>query len=112
MHHISIGQQKVPVVSDQVSEETITQVMAFKPFQEWAQALDKEQGKEEMQINSILIQGVDLFGSNKIGFVKFKAQVKFAATGKNAPGIVFLVSSLREVGRNVEMADKRTTFYL
>lgn len=107
MHHILIGQQKVPVDSDQVSQETLTHVLAFTPFQDWAQALNKEQGqgKEEMQIDRIHIQGVDLFGSNKIGFVKFKVEAKFKATGKNAPGIVFLVSRL--IGGGKECRNSR-----
>ncbi|ORZ23424.1 hypothetical protein BCR42DRAFT_458759 [Absidia repens] len=92
MHYITVGQQKVPVVSDQVNQETLGKVLAFGPFQEWARTLDREQHdrKEEMVITDIQVQNVDLFGTNKIGFVKFKANIKFKATGKSAPGIVFL----------------------
>ena len=67
--------------------------MAFQPFKDWLQAFEEQQKqrKDEFDINSIDIQNIDYFGSKKVGFVKFKADVSFKDAGKKAPGIVFMV---------------------
>ncbi|KAI8093605.1 NUDIX family hydrolase [Halteromyces radiatus] len=91
-HHITIGKQTIPVISQVVSQDTLDKVMTFQPFQDWVRTFDKEQidHHEEMDVTEIDIQNVDIFGSGKIGFVKFKVNVKLKATGQNAPGIVFM----------------------
>lgn len=43
-----------------------------------------------MNMDAIHVQSIDYFGTNKIGFVKFKTDVSFKETGKKAPGIVFM----------------------
>lgn len=75
------------------SPDILDKVLAFQPFQEWVQRFDRSQKERdnEMDIKSIEIQNTDVFGSGKLGFVKFKADVRFKDTGKSAPGIVFMV---------------------
>lgn len=89
---VTIAHQKVPVKGCSSSEE-LDKVLSFQPFQDWLHAFNKQQAsrQEEMSVNAINIQNIDYFGSSKIGFVKFKADVTFKGTGKNAPGIVFMV---------------------
>ncbi|CAO3640231.1 unnamed protein product [Cunninghamella blakesleeana] len=93
MHTVTIGQQKIPIkTTDTIIENKLDKVLTFKPFQEWLQLIDKEQqtNKEEMDIHDIHIQNIDEFGSGNIGFIKFKVNIQYKATGKNAPGIVFM----------------------
>lgn len=88
---VNIGQQQVQLTG--ATPDIVDKVVAFQPFQDWVKRLDKEQRdrQEEMDISSIEIQSTDVFSSDKLGFVKFKANVKFKDTGKNAPGITFMV---------------------
>lgn len=90
---VNIALQKVPLTGSFAAHE-LAKVLSFQPFQEWVQAFTKQQEtrQNEMNVSSIDIQSIDYFGSEKIGFVKFKANVAFKDTGKNAPGIVFMVS--------------------
>ncbi|CAK9311024.1 unnamed protein product [Citrullus colocynthis] len=60
-------------------------------FKQWLIDLQSERGilaKGAMSLKRVLIQGVDMFG-NKIGFLKFKADIYDKQTGKKVPGIVF-----------------------
>ncbi|KAK4516879.1 uncharacterized protein ATC70_000206 [Mucor velutinosus] len=88
---VTIANQDITVKGCSTTDE-FNQVMAFQPFKDWLQAFEEQQKqrKNEFDINSIDIQSIDYFGSKKVGFVKFKADVSFRDTGKNAPGIVFM----------------------
>lgn len=90
---VKIANQKVPIQGCSSTEE-LSKVLEFTPFKEWLQSFEKQQQdrEHEMNVDSIDIQNIDYFGSKKIGFVKFKANVTFKDTGKNAPGIVFMVN--------------------
>ncbi|KAI7874751.1 putative NUDIX family hydrolase [Lichtheimia hyalospora FSU 10163] len=87
---VNIGQQQVQLTG--ATPDIVDKVVAFQPFQDWVKRLDKEQRdrQNEMDITSIEIQSTDVFSSDKLGFVKFKANVKFKDTGKSAPGITFM----------------------
>lgn len=89
---VNIALQKVPLTGSFAASE-LAKVLAFQPFKDWLQAFSEQQEARhnEMDVNSIDVQSIDYFGSQKIGFVKFKANVTFKETGKNAPGIVFMV---------------------
>jgi ADP-sugar diphosphatase len=56
-----------------------------KQFQNWLAQVDTN----KFQIRSVHFQSVDMFGSVKVGFIKFKADVVDKA-GKFIPGIVFM----------------------
>lgn len=90
-HTVTIANQRIPLMGS--SPDILDKVLAFQPFQEWVQRFDRSQKERdnEMDIKSIEIQNTDVFGSGKLGFVKFKADVRFKDTGKSAPGIVFMV---------------------
>ncbi|MBM6387286.1 MAG: hypothetical protein JSY10_25350 [Paenibacillus sp.] len=87
--------QKVPLKGSFAASE-LAKVVSFQPFQDWVQVFSEQQKtrQNEMNVDSIDVQSIDYFGSEKIGFVKFKANVAFKETGKSAPGIVFMVSLL------------------
>jgi ADP-sugar diphosphatase len=92
---ITIGNQSVPVKG--CSENEFSKVAEFQPFKDWIKAFNKQQAAfhDEMDVNSIEIQSIDYFKSEKIGFVKLKSEVVFKETGKSAPGIVFMVNLTR-----------------
>jgi hypothetical protein len=93
---VNIANQKV-LVNGCSSVEEFNQVLSFQPFKDWLTAFDQQQKsrQNEFDVESIHIQNIDYFGSKKIGFVKFKTQVTFKDSGKNAPGIVFMVKQSR-----------------
>jgi ADP-sugar diphosphatase len=88
---IYIANQTVPVCSA-YSKHEINDVLAFQPFKDWLIAFNKQQEsrQNEFDFKSVDIQSIDRFG-DKIGFIKFKANVQYKKTGKSAPGIVFMV---------------------
>lgn len=90
---VNIALQKVPLTGSFAASE-LAKVLSFQPFQDWAHVFSEQQKarQNEMNVDSIDVQSIDYFGSEKIGFVKFKANVVFKETGKSAPGIVFMVS--------------------
>ncbi|OAD78918.1 hypothetical protein PHYBLDRAFT_185390 [Phycomyces blakesleeanus NRRL 1555(-)] len=104
-HYVSIANQKVPITGS--TPEILNKVLKFQPFKDWIQTFNKQ--PNEMNIHSIEIQSTDIFGSSKLGFVKFKADVRYKETGKNAPGIVFMRGGsvavliiLKSEGKNTE----------
>ncbi|KAG0794297.1 hypothetical protein G6F57_007684 [Rhizopus arrhizus] len=87
---VHIANQSVPICS-LYSQEEVNKSLSFQPFKDWLVAFNKqeESRQNEFDIKSIDIQNIDYFG-DKIGFVKFKANVQYKETGKSAPGIVFM----------------------
>ncbi|KAJ7563048.1 hypothetical protein O6H91_03G094700 [Diphasiastrum complanatum] len=79
-----------------LSETDVRKAVASSPFQGWLKntkgsfgILSKQQsGQSLCSLRRILIQSVDMFG-NRVGFVKFKAEVVDRETGAKLPGIVF-----------------------
>ncbi|KAI7870005.1 hypothetical protein BDF14DRAFT_1721943 [Spinellus fusiger] len=70
----------------------IEKVLEFQPFKDWVALYNQEHDKEPhtMDLSCIDIQSTDMFGTNKLGFLKFKANLSLNKTGKNVPGIVFM----------------------
>ncbi|KAF7046000.1 hypothetical protein CFC21_055060 [Triticum aestivum] len=60
-------------------------------FRRWLESLQGERGllaHGKLSLRQILIQGVDMFGE-RVGFLKFKADIVDEATKAKIPGIVF-----------------------
>ncbi|KAG2681342.1 hypothetical protein I3843_11G139900 [Carya illinoinensis] len=60
-------------------------------FKQWLKNLQTETGilaNHALSLKRVLIQGVDMFGE-RVGFLKFKADILDKETGKKVPGIVF-----------------------
>ena len=92
MSSLKIAGNSIPVTS---KDQTINieSVLEFQPFKDWATTLSKEilaTEKRQLEINGIEIQNVDYFGK-KIGFVKFKVDIKYLENGTSKPTIVFMV---------------------
>lgn len=56
-------------------------------FVNWTKHIDSE-----LDVRSIDVQSVDMFGNGRIGFIKFKSLVfkKSVPEGRHIPGIVFM----------------------
>lgn len=67
----------------------------FAPFKNWITGLESSiafenvKGNKHFELRSIEIQSIDLFGSNKIGFLKLKADL-IHPNGKPLPGVAVL----------------------
>ncbi|KAI8579663.1 hypothetical protein K450DRAFT_240916 [Umbelopsis ramanniana AG] len=89
-YNISVAGKNVPVKAA-TADIDIKPVFEFQPFKDWCASFDKELSQsKDITLNSIQIQSVDIFGNDKIGFVKFKADAELTETGKKVPGIVFM----------------------
>jgi len=63
--------------SANVAPELIPKVLGFKPFRQWIENMERSMNAHsgDMVLHSILLQSVDMFGSQKVGFVKINADV-------------------------------------
>eukprot|EP01111_Echinosteliopsis_oligospora_P002626 TRINITY_DN1394_c0_g1_i1.p1 TRINITY_DN1394_c0_g1~~TRINITY_DN1394_c0_g1_i1.p1 ORF type:complete len:311 (-),score=84.97 TRINITY_DN1394_c0_g1_i1:22-825(-) len=86
----SIQGNDVPITWDSgLAEQSVkTALSTFVPWKEWVANISKPEHKKEMKVKGVHIQSIDLFGTSKIGFVKFKANV-VNKDGKNIAGITF-----------------------
>ena len=70
-----------------VDESDLHKAIQSYPFVQWLEKMDRN--KAHFNIKEIHIQSVDMFGPNKVGFIKFKADI-LDADGDKCPGIVFM----------------------
>eukprot|EP01018_Ginkgo_biloba_P025944 Gb_41297 [translate_table: standard] len=84
----SIEVTAAPGVTDSELRKAVDSIL----FKQWIKNMQSERGILTLDnrccLNKVLIQGVDMFGE-RVGFVKFKAEVVDKATGSKLPGIVF-----------------------
>ncbi|XP_062147018.1 nudix hydrolase 14, chloroplastic isoform X2 [Alnus glutinosa] len=79
------------VAAPGISESEFRTAINSSLFKQWLRNLQSETGilaDNAMSLKRVLIQGVDMFGE-RIGFLKFKADIFDKETGKKVPGIVF-----------------------
>ncbi|PRP78989.1 nudix hydrolase 14 [Planoprotostelium fungivorum] len=71
-----------------------SKLFKFSPFNDWWNNLGRSVHKHENYlIKSITLQSVDLFGKpphQKIGFIKFTAEVTDQESGEHVPGVTFM----------------------
>lgn len=94
-HSINIpgqpGESFQIVAGPGVSDSEFRSAIDSSLFKQWLRNLETETGvlaDGSMSLRRVLIQGVDMFG-NRIGFLKFIADIFDKETGKKVPGIVF-----------------------
>ncbi|XP_034676140.1 nudix hydrolase 14, chloroplastic [Vitis riparia] len=94
-HFITLPNQLAdPVTVDAapgISASEFRKAIDSSLFKQWLKNMQSEAGvlsNGAMSLERVLIQGVDMFG-NRIGFLKFKADILDKETGKKVPGIVF-----------------------
>uniref|UniRef100_J3MAY3 Nudix hydrolase domain-containing protein n=2 Tax=Oryza brachyantha TaxID=4533 RepID=J3MAY3_ORYBR len=74
-----------------LTEEGFTRAVESALFRQWLKNLQEEKGvltHGRLDLRQILIQGIDMFGE-RVGFVKFKADIVDEETKAKVPGIVF-----------------------
>lgn len=87
MNTISIHGKDIPITTKDPDID-VSHVLKWTPFVDWTKELDPT-----LDVRSIDIQSVDMFGNGKIGFVKFKSLVyrqDIPHGSKHLPGIVFM----------------------
>ncbi|XP_065858084.1 nudix hydrolase 14, chloroplastic isoform X2 [Euphorbia lathyris] len=85
------GQPVQIVAAPGVSDTDFRRAIDSSLFKQWLKNLQCDTGilaNGEFSLRRVLVQGVDMFGQ-RIGFVKFKADIFDQATGSKVPGIVF-----------------------
>lgn len=82
---VTIRGVSVPVTASCACD--VDTIVKSPNFTSWMNQLD-----EELDVRSIDIQSVDMFGNGRIGFIKFKSLVYKASNpeGRHIPGIVFM----------------------
>ncbi|KAA8522316.1 hypothetical protein F0562_012989 [Nyssa sinensis] len=86
-----LGEPVKVVAVPGISDSDFRNAIESSLFKQWLKNLQTETGilaNGAMSLKQVLIQGVDMFG-NRVGFLKFKADVIDKETGKKVPGIVF-----------------------
>ncbi|CAH1451474.1 unnamed protein product [Lactuca virosa] len=79
------------VAAPGVSDSEFRLAIGSSLFKQWLKNIQSEKGllvDGSLSLKQVLIQGVDMFG-NRLGFLKFKADVIDKETGQKVPGIVF-----------------------
>ncbi|KAF8974856.1 hypothetical protein BGZ46_009656 [Entomortierella lignicola] len=101
---LQVGSRSIPLIA--ASEKiNLQQVAGFKPLQDWAKNLAKEeapssqtegeeassnnQSKIPVKVNKIEVKNVDYFGS-KVGFVNLAVDAELTETGQKPPGYIFM----------------------
>ena len=80
-----------PVAGLDVAEADFRKALDSALFRQWLENLQAEKGllaHGKLSLRQILIQGVDMFGQ-RVGFLKFKADIVDEETKAKIPGIVF-----------------------
>lgn len=88
---ISLGTRfpSVPIVFKYSQLESFfDKILVFPAFVKWQTEFSKNVS-DLVVVNQVIIQDLDLFGSQKIGFLKFKVDLNWIEDGKALPGIVF-----------------------
>ncbi|KAM4073926.1 hypothetical protein ACB094_10G055400 [Castanea mollissima] len=79
------------VAAPGISDSQFRTAINSSLFKQWLKNLQTETGilaNNAMSLKRVLLQGVDMFGE-RVGFLKFKADIVDKETGKKVPGIVF-----------------------
>ncbi|CAB9513912.1 diketo-D-gluconic acid reductase [Seminavis robusta] len=80
--------QSVPVTwSAAVSLEQANMTLVSKPFRNWVQRIESSKsspGQRQIQIESVELQSVDMFGARGVGFAKIKSHCKLQITSNSS----------------------------
>ncbi|CAA0842271.1 Nudix hydrolase 14- chloroplastic [Striga hermonthica] len=86
-----LGQPVTVVAAGGVSDFDFRNAIESTLFKQWLKNIQTRTGllsRGDMSVTKVIIQNVDMFG-NRVGFLKFKADVIDKQTGNKVPGVVF-----------------------
>ncbi|XP_057977144.1 nudix hydrolase 14, chloroplastic [Malania oleifera] len=86
-----LGEPVRIIAAPGISDSDFRSAIDSSLFKQWLNSMQTKTGvlaNGAMSLKQVFIQGVDMFG-DRIGFLKFKADVFDKETGKKVPGIVF-----------------------
>uniref|UniRef100_A0A7S3P4I3 Nudix hydrolase domain-containing protein n=1 Tax=Amphora coffeiformis TaxID=265554 RepID=A0A7S3P4I3_9STRA len=89
------GRQVPVTVASSVPAEHAVAALQSQPFQTWYQRCEQSGSSSDkhLEIHSVEIQSVDMFGARKVGFIKIKSDCTLTDTSGETvrlPGICFL----------------------
>eukprot|EP01132_Coremiostelium_polycephalum_P007853 gene7853-9670_t len=82
---LKLRDKEVPITITSGLDVPIETAINAPNFQKWVKKIETQ---EHLQVKSVQIQSVDMFGKN-VGFLKFKAEVVALPEQRPVPGIVF-----------------------
>jgi len=91
---ISFKGGKIAVTYPSVSKEHAEKAIDSAIFKRWKERCEKGVENKSINIKSVEIQSVDMFGP-RVGFVKLKADVRLIVNGKEIPKFIPGISFLR-----------------
>ena len=85
MSSVTIKGRPVPIAYDGGNTEQLQKALDTTMFKDWKASVN---ANKSLNVKKIEVQGIDMFGPTKVGFLKFKADVE--VDGRFVPGIVFM----------------------
>lgn len=95
---LRVGSRSIPLIAAH-EKINLQQVAEFKPLQEWAKNLAKEEEKASstggeskipVTVKQVVVKNVDYFGP-RVGFTNLAVDAELTETGQKAPGLIFMV---------------------
>ncbi|KAF9336870.1 hypothetical protein BG006_007093 [Podila minutissima] len=95
---LRVGSRSIPLIAAN-EKINLQQVAEFKPLQEWAKNLAKEEekaasssndaSKVPVTVKQVTVKNVDYFGP-RVGFTNLAVDAELTETGQKAPGLIFM----------------------
>ena len=85
MASVTMKGTSVPIEYNGGNAEQLEKALGTTMFNDWKAAVESN---KSLNVKKIEVQGIDMFGPKKVGFLKFKADVE--VDGRFVPGIVFM----------------------
>ncbi|KAG0334083.1 hypothetical protein BG004_000564 [Podila humilis] len=107
---LRIGSRSVPLIAAH-EKINLQHVTDFKPLQDWANALAKEEeaqaqahekessisgaaagagGGPTVKVKEVVVRNVEYFGSTRVGFANLAVDAELTETGQKTPGFIFM----------------------
>ncbi|GJJ75198.1 ADP-sugar diphosphatase [Entomortierella parvispora] len=96
-YSLKVGSRSIPLVTSR-DKINLQQISEFKPLQDWAKGLEKEEAdaakssskEPSVVVSKVEVNNVEYFGSSKVGFVNLSVDAKLTESGQKPPGLIFM----------------------
>lgn len=94
---LKVGSRSIPLVAS-TDKINLQHVSEFKPLQDWAKGLEKEEAnaaktsskKPSVVVTKVEVKNVEYFGP-RTGFVNLSVDATLTESGQKPPGLIFMV---------------------